>query len=140
LREPILEPDCLIVQDPTLFKVIDVFGGLRPTGCLLVNTNKTFSDLHIEQIASSLPKGRAVIVPATELALKHVGRPLPNAALLGAFAALTGLVHLDSVKRAIEEAFPGKIGAANMAAASDAYDFVMAQERAAPAQPEEHQC
>jgi len=133
LREPILEPDCLIVQDPTLFKVIDVFSGLRANGSLLVNTNKTFEDLHIERVASSLPKGHAVTVPATEFAMKHVGRPLPNAALLGAFAALTSLVHFDSVKRAIGEAFPGKIGAANIAAASDAYEYVMAQERAASA-------
>jgi len=34
LREPILEPDGLIVQDPTLFKAIDVFQGLRPDGYL----------------------------------------------------------------------------------------------------------
>jgi 2-oxoacid:acceptor oxidoreductase gamma subunit (pyruvate/2-ketoisovalerate family) len=45
LREPILEPDCLIVQDPTLFKVIDVFAGIRDDGYLLVNTNKTFAEL-----------------------------------------------------------------------------------------------
>jgi pyruvate ferredoxin oxidoreductase gamma subunit len=131
LREPILEPDCLIVQDPTLFKVIDVFAGLRPDGFLLVNTNKTFADLHIDKVADSLPKGQAMTVPATELALKHVGRPLPNAALLGAFAALTKLVHLESVKRAIEEAFPGKTGAANTAAAAEAYEFVMSQNGAA---------
>jgi len=128
LREPIQEPDCLIVQDPTLLKVIDVFAGLRKDGYLLVNTHKTFEDLHIGQIANSLPRGHAVIVPATELALKHVGRPVPNAALLGAFAALTGFVHLDSVKKAIEQAFPGKIGAANIAAAEEAYDLVTAQE------------
>jgi pyruvate ferredoxin oxidoreductase gamma subunit len=133
LREPILEPDCLIVQDPTLFKVIDVFAGLRPGGYLLVNTNQTFADLHIQEIAGRLPNGHAVIVPATELALKHVGRPVPNAALLGAFAALTGLVHLDSVKRAIAEAFPGKTGAANITAAAEAYEYVMSQERAASA-------
>lgn len=131
LREPILEPDCLIVQDPTLFKVIDVFAGLKPNGYLLVNTNKTFADLHIQDIADLLPKGHAVIVPATDLALKHVRRPVPNAALLGAFAALTELVHLDSVKAAIEQAFPGPIGAANIAAATDAFEIVMAQERAA---------
>ncbi|MGO9547058.1 MAG: 2-oxoacid:acceptor oxidoreductase family protein [Rhodomicrobium sp.] len=133
LREPIMEPDCLIVQDPTLFKVADVFAGLRPNGCLMVNTNKTFAELHIDKIANVLPKGHAVTVPATELAMKHVGRPLPNAALLGAFAALTSLVRLESVNRAIEEAFPGKIGAANVAAASEAYEFVMTQERAASA-------
>ena len=130
LREPILEPDCLIVQDPTLFKVIDVFAGLRDDGYLLVNTNKTYSELHIQQVAERLPKGHAVIVPATEIALKHVGRPVPNAALLGAFAALTRFVRLDSVERAIEQAFPGKIGAANIAAARAAHEFVSMQQHA----------
>jgi pyruvate ferredoxin oxidoreductase gamma subunit len=133
LREPILEPDCLIVQDPTLFRVIDVFAGLRPGGFLLVNTNKTFADFLIDKTADSLPKGQAMTVPATELALKHVGRPLPNAALLGAFAALTDFVQLSSVKRAIEEAFPGKTGAANAAAAAEAYAYVMSQRGAANA-------
>ena len=133
LREPIMEPDGLIVQDPTLFKVADVFAGLRPNGYLLVNTHKTFAELRIDQIASSLPKGHAVAVPATELALKHIGRPVPNAALLGAFAALTSALRFDSVKRAIAEAFPGRIGAANIAAASQAYQIVMAQERPASA-------
>jgi pyruvate ferredoxin oxidoreductase gamma subunit len=129
LREPILEPDCLIVQDPTLFKVIDVFAGLRDGGYLLVNTNKTFAELHIAQIAERLPKGHAVIVPATEIAMKHVGRPVPNAALLGAFAALTDFVQLDSVERAIEHALSGRIGATNIAAAREAHEFVQIQKR-----------
>ena len=128
LREPIAAPDCLIVQDPTLFKVVDVFAGLKPNGYLIVNTNKSFADLHIAEIASRLPKGHAVIVPATEIAQRLVGRPVPNAALLGAFAALTELVHLDSVARAIEEAFPGKVGAANIAAAKEAHANVTQQE------------
>jgi len=133
LREPVMEPDCLIVQDPTLFKVIDVFAGLKPNGYLIVNTNKTFAGLDIQKAVDALPAGHAVTVPATELAWKHIGRPLPNAALLGAFAALTDLVNFDSVKRAIAEAFPGKTGEVNIAAAKEAYEFVMSQERAASA-------
>ncbi len=133
LREPILEPDCLIVQDPTLFKVIDVFAGLRPTGYLLVNSNRSFAELNIAGVESRLPKGHAVVVPATEFALRHIGRPVPNAALLGAFAALAEIVRIESVKHAIEEAFPGKIGAANVAAATEAYEYVSSQQRAASA-------
>jgi pyruvate ferredoxin oxidoreductase gamma subunit len=133
LREPIQDPDCLILQDPTLPRVVDVFSGLRANGYLLVNTNKTFDDLHLRALVDKLPPGHAVIVPATELALKHVKRPAPNAALLGAFAALTGLVHFDSVKKAILQAFPGKVGEANSAAAQEAYDLVMVQERAVTA-------
>ena len=127
LREPILEPDALIVQDPTLFNGIDVFQGLRPNGYLLVNTNKSFEDLHIAAQVAKIPAGHARAVNATELALKHVGRPLPNAALLGAFAALTGVVKLKSVAEAIRQQFPGKVGESNVAAATAAYEAVAAE-------------
>jgi pyruvate ferredoxin oxidoreductase gamma subunit len=131
LREPILDPDALIVQDPTLFKAIDVFEGLKPNGYLLVNSNKSFAELGLNEIAAKLPAGRARLVPASELAVKHIGRLVPNAALLGAFAALTGLVHLHSVAAAIRQAFPGKIGAANIAAATAAYEAIAAAPAAA---------
>lgn len=124
LREPILEPDALIVQDPTLFKAIDVCQGLKLTGYLLVNSNRNVSDLHLDAIVKQLPDGQVITVPASELALKHVGRPLPNAALLGAFAALTGIVHLKSVAAAIREAFPAKIAEANITAATAAHNAV----------------
>jgi len=130
LREPIQDPDCVILQDPTLLRLSDVTSGLRPDGYLIVNTTKTFDDLHLRALVDKLPPGHAVIVPATELALKHVRRAAPNAALLGAFAALTGLVHFDSVLRAIQQAFPGKVGDANGAAAREAYDLVRTQENA----------
>ncbi len=131
VREPVMEPDCLIVQEPTLMRAADVFAGLRPGGYLLVNTNKAFAEGRVQEIADSLPKGHAVAVPATDLARKHVGGARPNAALIGSFAALTGLIRLDSVKRAIGEAFPGEVGAANIAAAVEAFELVMTQERAA---------
>jgi len=133
LREPIMEPDCLIVQEPTLFRAVDVFAGLRPGGYLLVNINKAFAGGYIQTVADSLPKGHALAVPATELAQRHVGGARPNAALLGSFAALTGLVRLDSVKRAIGEAFPGEVGAANIASAVEGYELVMTQKHAASA-------
>jgi len=72
-------------------------------------------------------------VPASELALKHVGRPLPNAALLGAFARLTGIIQLQSVAAAIRDAFPEKIAAANIAAATAAHDAVASADAVAAA-------
>jgi pyruvate ferredoxin oxidoreductase gamma subunit len=131
LREPILEPDALIIQDPTLFKGVDVFQGLAENGYLLVNSNKSLAELGLTGVAARLPAGHVRIVPASELALKHVGRPLPNAALLGAFAALTGIVHLDSVAAAIRQAFPGKIGDANAAAATAACEALASAPEAA---------
>lgn len=122
LREPILEPDALIIQDPTLLHVIDVLQGLKPDGYLLINSNKSFEELHLTEATARLSGTRCRVVAASDLALKHIGRPLPNAALLGAFAALTGVVRLHSVSTAIRQAFPGRVGEANAAAAGAAYD------------------
>ena len=124
LREPILEPDGLIVQDPTLFKGTDVFQGLKADGYLLVNTSKSFDELHVASEAARLPIGHACVVAASEIALKHIGRAFANAALLGAFAALTGLVQLNSVATAIRETFSGKLADANVAAATAAHEVI----------------
>jgi pyruvate ferredoxin oxidoreductase gamma subunit len=121
LREPIADPDALIVQDPTLLHQFDLFAGLDPQGFLIVNTARGFDELGLGELASSLPPGHAVTVPATEIAREELGRPLPNAALLGAFAALTGAVSLASVEGAIRERFAGKVGDGNVAAARRAH-------------------
>ena len=65
-----------------------------------------------------------VTVPATELALQYVGRPLPNAALLGGFAALSGLIKLESIEAAIRKKFPTKVAEANIAAARAAAESI----------------
>lgn len=126
-REPIMEPDALIVQDPTLFHQVDVFQGLKPDGYVLVNSSRSFDDLGLSEIAGRFRHDRLLTVPATELALKHIGRPLPNAVLLGGFTAVSGLVHLDSLEAAIREKFSGRIAEANVAAARDAHDVVVAE-------------
>ncbi len=127
LREPITEPDALIVQDPTLLQQVNLFDGLRPDGYLLVNTGHDLAELGIGDVVGALKAERVVAVPATDLAREHLGRPLPNAALLGGFSALTGQVGLAAVLDAIRARFPGKVGEGNAAAAAAAYTFVRNQ-------------
>ncbi len=124
LREPILEPDALIIQDTTLLAAVQVFQGLGPDGYVLINTAKSVEDLGIEAAVGGLPEGRVRMVPATDLALRHVGRPVPNAALLGAFAAVSGLLRFDSVEKAIREKFKGPIGDGNVEAARAAFEAI----------------
>ena len=124
LREPILAPDALIIQDPTLLHQVDVFGGLTREGYILINTSRTFEELGLEEFAAGFRPERLHTVPATELALKPVGRPVPNAALLGGFAAVTQQISLESVNAAIREKFPAKVAEANVAAAAAAFAFV----------------
>jgi pyruvate ferredoxin oxidoreductase gamma subunit len=131
LREPILAPDALIIQDPTLLHQVDVFGGLTQDGYILINTSRSFEELGLEDFAAGFRPERLRTVPATEFALKHVGRPLPNAALLGGFAAITRQISLESVDAAIREKFPTKVAEANVAAAAEAFAFVTQQMREA---------
>ena len=131
LREPIMQPDALIIQDPTLLHQVDVFGGLAHGGYILINTSRSFSALGIDEFVQGFNAEHLCTVPATEFALRHVGRPLPNAALLGGFAALSGRIAIDSVLAAIREKFPAKVADGNIAAASAAYEYVVAANRQA---------
>jgi pyruvate ferredoxin oxidoreductase gamma subunit len=125
-REPISAPDALIIQDPTLLHSVDVFSGLDPNGYILINSQRSFEELGIADFVARFPSDHVCDVGATELAMKHVGRPVPNAALLGGFAAISGQIKLASVEQAIAEKFPGEVGAANAAAARDAFEFAKA--------------
>jgi pyruvate ferredoxin oxidoreductase gamma subunit len=123
-REPIAEPDALIIQDPTLLHQVDLFDGLDPEGWILINSSRSFAELGIADLLERFSPQRLLTVPATELAREHLGRPLPNAVLLGGFAALSGLISLESVSAAIRERFPGKLGDGNIAAAEAAFAYV----------------
>jgi pyruvate ferredoxin oxidoreductase gamma subunit len=125
LREPVLEPDAILIQDPTLLHSIDVFSGSKSDGFMLINTTRSFEELGIEEYVSAHIRERSLIVPASDIAMKHVGRPMPNAALLGGFAAATKQVAIESVLAAIEDRFPQKIASGNIKAAQEAYDFVI---------------
>jgi pyruvate ferredoxin oxidoreductase gamma subunit len=117
IREPIVTPDAVLVADPTVLH-LDVLGGLRPDGYLLVNSARPAAELGLSHGAG------LCLVPATELAQQYVGRPVPNAALLGAFAALTGVVALHSVCTAIRQRFAGPVAERNVAAAQAAWQLV----------------
>jgi pyruvate ferredoxin oxidoreductase gamma subunit len=125
LREPVMSPDALIIQDTTLLHQVDLFSGVTTEGLILINSTRSFAELGIGEFVEGFHPDLLCTVPATELALKHVGRPLPNAALLGGFAAVCDQVELESVIAAIREKFPGKVAEGNVAAAREAYEIVM---------------
>jgi pyruvate ferredoxin oxidoreductase gamma subunit len=96
---------------------VDVFGGLRSGGLVLLNSTRDADELGLGDM-------NVLCVPASELARAHLGRPLPNAALLGAFAAATRAVTLPSVCAAIRERFATKPAEANVRAAETAFALI----------------
>ena len=126
-REPIAEPDALIVQDPTLLHQVNLFEGLKADGWLLLNTTRSFDELGLDEFLAGFRRERLVTLPATDLAREHLGRPMPNAVLLGGFAALTAEVSIGAVAGAIRERFEGKLADGNVAAAEAAHEYVRTQ-------------
>jgi pyruvate ferredoxin oxidoreductase gamma subunit len=121
IHEPISRPDALIIQDPTLLHQVPVFDGIGPEAYVLVNTQKSLAELGIDELMRGLQPGRVLTVPATAIAREYLGRPLPNTALLGGFAALTGRVSIAAVAEAIRQRFAGRTGAANVECAQAAF-------------------
>ena len=125
-RDPIAEPDVVVIQDVTLLGQVAVFAGLKPSGWLLLNSPLAPDELDLDRTTRTLglAPDHIATVPATAIAIRHVGRAVSNVPLLGAFAALTGVVGLDAVVGAIEERFSGPTAVRNVAAAREAYETV----------------
>jgi len=128
-RAPVVEPDALVIQDATLLYQVDLLAGLTPDAYLLVNTSQTLVELGLGEFVRTLRPERLFTVPATELALQHLGRPLPNAVLLGGLAAMTRIVTIGAVDAAIRERFSGAVAEGNVAAALAAYEHVLQEEK-----------
>ena len=127
LREPIQEPDVVLIQDRTLLESVPVFSGLQPEGYVLINSSRSPEELGLEDLIKQLPKGHVMSVPATNYALESLGRPLPGAGMLAGFAAITGSMKLESVQKAYAVKFAGRIAEANAEIARLAYEAVLSQ-------------
>lgn len=119
-HEPVSFPDAVVIGDPTLLHQVDLFAGLGPGGSVLINTSRTVEELGIAEVTDRIRPGVLATVPATDIALRQVGRPYPNTALLGALARLTGAVSANAVAVSIRRRFAGSQAEMNVAAACEA--------------------
>ena len=117
LRSQVYEPDYIIVQDSSLIGDVNVFHGVKPGGIVIVNTEK--------EITYPIPEGvNLIAIDATSIALKELGLPITNTALMGAFVAASGEIEFSALEDALKQRFPGELARKNIAAARAAYDFV----------------
>lgn len=101
-REQIYKPTVLIIQDSSLLDTADVFYGSDKDTLVIINaTVNKWPEL-------SQRFKRLYFTPATEIALNIFGKNIVNTVILGAFAKHSGLVSLESLKKAIAEKFRDK--------------------------------
>jgi len=117
-KSQIYTPDCLMVIDPTLLTLPSLFEGLKPGGVLILNSPKPLAT----RLSENLEKSGTV--NATQIAVDEIGRDIPNTCLIGALAATTGWLKLESVLKALAEYLDGDILKKNIRNAERGYEEV----------------
>jgi 2-oxoacid:acceptor oxidoreductase gamma subunit (pyruvate/2-ketoisovalerate family) len=120
----VYNPDVVAVLDPTLLKAVPFTDGLDEKGTILINSKDNPAE--IRKILNT-DKGKVWTVPATEIAIKTLGTPITNTAMLGAVARVTGLVSLQSVEKVIGERFRQDVAEKNFAVIKEAYEEVISE-------------
>ena len=120
LHQQIYEPDCCVVLDNGLVLSIRWADGLKKDGVAVLNWSGKFEDLAIPPNLSKVG-----IVDAVQVSKKAFGQralPITNTSMLGALAKTTNWVKLDSLAKAVEDKWSGRLAASNITAIREAYD------------------
>jgi pyruvate ferredoxin oxidoreductase gamma subunit len=119
LRSQIYEPDYVIVVDPTLMRGYNCFSGLKDKGMAIISGKK--EDVQLSGLKASQ---KVFIVPANDIAMKNIGRPLGNTTLIGAYAAATLELKLETILEVTRSRFAGKALEGNLKAVKEGYDYI----------------
>jgi 2-oxoacid:acceptor oxidoreductase gamma subunit (pyruvate/2-ketoisovalerate family) len=115
----VYDPDVVIVLDNTLLKTVPVTAGInRPDDVLIINSTQEPAKLRADL---KLTIGKLWTVAATEIALKILGAPITNTALLGAVAKATDIVTLEGMEKTVKGRFKPELAAKNFAVIKEAY-------------------
>ena len=101
-RCQILNPQYVIIQEPSLLRISTIGQGVLPRGGILINSSKEIEPSRFPAIA------HVTTIPATAMALRVLGKPIPNLALLSAFLAATDLMPLAALEKALAHRFQGE--------------------------------
>jgi 2-oxoacid:acceptor oxidoreductase gamma subunit (pyruvate/2-ketoisovalerate family) len=116
----IYDPDVVVVLDSTLLGTVPVVAGInREDDIIIINSRETPAkireDLRVE-------KGKVWTIPATEIAIKTLGSPITNTAMLGAVAKATNIVTMDSIEKTVKERFRAELSEKNMTVIRRAFE------------------
>lgn len=101
LRSQIYQPDVVVVLDHNLVSMAGLDEGLKSDGSVVLNSSADPSSFQ-----SSFSAARKIAtVDATNIALKELGTPITNTAILGALVKATGVVKLETLEAIFKERF-----------------------------------
>ena len=125
----ILNPDIVVVLDPTLMGKVDVTSGLPENGKLIVNTSQSPEEVRKKLNYRS---GSVYTVDASKIAKETIGRDIPNTPMMGALAKASGLIDFERMLKDTEAKLKKKFASkpeiiqGNLNAIKKAYEEVRA--------------
>lgn len=116
----IYDPDVVVVLDSTLLKTVPVVAGINHADDVIVVNSSDSPDKVRENLR--LETGKVWTIPATEIALKVLGSPITNTAMLGAVARATAVVSMAGIEKTVKERFRPDLAEKNFAVIRQAYE------------------
>ena len=102
-KTKIYHPDCLVIFAQSQLTKPMVYQGLKDGGTLVVNTARPLKEKPHKNIKT------LGMVNATPIVMEVLGIPAVSTCMLGAFAATTQWVQLDSLLAILPQYFKGKL-------------------------------
>ncbi len=124
IHSAVYEPDVVVVLDPTLLRTVPVTSGLVEGGIIIINSEKGPAEF---RRTLKLEGGEVWTVRAMDIAIKMLGLPITNTAMLGAVARATGIIKLESMEKTVKERFRLDLAEKNLAVINEAYKEVKSE-------------
>jgi pyruvate ferredoxin oxidoreductase gamma subunit len=124
LRCKIVQPDVVVVLDPSLLRIQNPTGDLKENGIIILNTAKTPAEIRREYGY----RQTLALVDANRIAKEVLGVPIVNTTMLGVLLKATNIVAVDSLEHPLKERF-GPLAAKNLQAMKEAYQHTIIEER-----------
>lgn len=125
VRSMVYEPNYVVVLDPTLIQAVNVTGGIKPGGLIIINSDQPAG--HYDFSGDFDLK----VVDGTKIALEYklgtTVAPIVNTVMMGAFARAYGELSVENLRETIIEnilgiGLPQKIAERNADASEKAYN------------------
>ncbi len=101
----IYEPDYVVVVDESLLESIDVTKGLKPTGAVIINSERTKEELR--ELLHGY-QGEVYTVNAKQISLRALGKNYPNSPMLAAAVAVSNVMERNDFLKEMRASFQHK--------------------------------
>ena len=105
IHSNIYEPDYVAVVDETLIESVDVTGGLKKEGAVIINSAKDPDEI---KAALHGYEGRICTIDARKISMDCLGAYFPNTPMLAAVVAVSGCVDREQFLKDMESSFRHK--------------------------------